>query len=229
MEIEEIVDALKKIKSDGYVVSLRKGPTGIGKTLETLFGIEENNFKIPDFGTIELKSQRRNVSNRVTMFTFNRGVWLLNQKEVIKKYGYVDTDNREALYCTVNSRINQQGFYLDVYDESLLLKHKDGTSIASWEISDLVNAFSSKMPSLIVVYADSRFNAKGKEEFWFNEAYLLKNPDIDNFIDLLKKDIVIVDIRMHLKKVGTVRNHGTAFRILENHIRFCFGIKEKLI
>lgn len=85
------------------------------------------------------------------------------------------------------------------------------------------------MPALVVVYADSRINSDEKEELWFNESYLLKNPDKDNFIDLIKKDIIIVDIRMHLKKTSAVRNHGTAFRIDEKFLNLCFGIKEPLL
>ena len=41
--------------------------TGIGYTLESLLGITENNLKLPDLGSVELKSQRKGVSNRVTM------------------------------------------------------------------------------------------------------------------------------------------------------------------
>jgi len=85
------------------------------------------------------------------------------------------------------------------------------------------------MPAVVVVMADTRINSEEKEEFYFNEAYLLKNPDINNFIDLIKKDIIIVDVRMYLKKNGTVRNHGTAFRIDEKYLYLCFADKERLI
>lgn len=74
MDIVQLKDRLSEIKQMGFVVSLRRSNTGIGYTLETLLGLEENNLKTPDFGDIELKSQRNGVSNRVTMFTFNRGV-----------------------------------------------------------------------------------------------------------------------------------------------------------
>lgn len=37
----------------GFVVSLRRSDTGIGYTLETLLGLEENNLKTPDFGDTE--------------------------------------------------------------------------------------------------------------------------------------------------------------------------------
>ena len=53
MEVKTLQEKLKAVKEKGYVVSLRKGNTGIGYTLETLLGIAENNIKLPDFGTVE--------------------------------------------------------------------------------------------------------------------------------------------------------------------------------
>ena len=229
MQIVEVREKLKELKEKGWVVSKRRSNTGIGYTLETLLGIKENNLKTPDFGELELKSQRKNVSNRITMFTFNRAVWKIKQKELIENYGYLDATQRKALYCTVNTKPNAQGLYLKVEDELLKLHHLDGVLIAEWKISDLVKTFKEKMPALVVVMADTRINSEEKEEFWFNEAYFLKEPDIDNFIDLLKKDIIIVDIRMHIKKNGAVRNHGTAFRIDERFLYLCFAEKERLV
>lgn len=56
--IDEIRKKLTAIKKMGFVKTLRKGPTGIGYTLETLLEIDENNISSPDFGEIELKAQR---------------------------------------------------------------------------------------------------------------------------------------------------------------------------
>jgi len=229
MDIEELKEKLINIRDMGWIATMRRGNTGIGYTLETLLNIKENNLKVPDFGDIELKSQRKNVSNRITMFTFNRAVWKIKQKTLIEKYGYVDSTGRKALYCTVNTKPNAQGLYLKIEDEKLRLYHVDGTLIAEWDIRNLVKTFKEKMPALIVVMADTRINSEGKEEFYFNEAYFLKDPDIDNFIHLLKKDIIIVDIRMHIKSNGSVRNHGTAFRIDEKFLYLCFSNKVKLI
>ncbi|MCD6171629.1 MAG: hypothetical protein J7J36_04355 [Thermoplasmata archaeon] len=163
------------------------------------------------------------------MFTFNRAVWKIRQKNLIEKYGYVDSNGRKALYCTVNTRPNAQGLYLKVDGKKLRLYHINNTLIAEWDIKDLVETFRKKMPALVVVIADTRINSEEREEFYFNEAHLLKNPDINNFIHLLKKDIIIVDIRMHIKKNGAVRNHGTAFRIDEKYLYLCFADKERLI
>jgi len=44
---EEFVERLQEIESMGYVETHRAGNTGIGKTLEDLLGIEENNIPGP--------------------------------------------------------------------------------------------------------------------------------------------------------------------------------------
>ena len=230
MDIYELKKNLEHIKNKEYVESKRKGNTGVGYTLETLLGIKENNLKTSDFEKIELKSQRKNVSNKITLFTFNRAVWKIPQKELIERYGYVDTNGRKSLYCTVNTKPNNQGLYLSVHDTTLNLNHVDGTLVAEWKISNLIETFEKKMPVLVIVFADTRINSNEKEEFWYNEAYFLEHPDVDNFIHLIKNDKIIVDIRMHLKNNNsTVRNHGTAFRIDEQFLYLCFGKKERLI
>ena len=229
MDIVELREKLSEIKEKGYVVSLRRSDTGIGYTLETLLELKENNLKTPDFGDIEIKSQRRRASNRVTMFTFNRGVWQIKQRVLIEQYGYVDANGRPSLYCTVNSKPNNQGLYLSVEAESVGLYHVDNTLVAQWPGENLIDTFRKKMSALVVVFADTRVNSNLKEEFWFNEAYFLTNPDQDNFLDFIKKDIVVVDVRMHLKENSSVRNHGTGFRIEQRFLNLCFGSREQII
>ena len=109
------------------------------------------------------------------------------------------------------------------------LYHVDQTLVAQWPGDGLIDTFTQKMPALVVVYADTRVNSNQKEEFWFNEAYLLTNPDEDNFLDLIRKDIVVIDVRMHLRENGAVRNHGTGFRIEEKFLNFCFGRREEIL
>ena len=229
MNIAELKDKLSEINQMGYVVSLRRSNTGIGYTLETLLGLEENNLKTPDFGDIELKSQRIGATNPVTMFTFNRGVWKIKTRELIERYGYIDTNQRPSLYCTANSNPNNQGLFLTVEQDAVRLYHVDRTLVAEWSGERLIDRFRNKMPALIIVNAESRINSDRKEEFWYKEAYLLTEPDEDNFLDLIKKNIVIVDVRMHLRENRVVRNHGTGFRIDERFLNLCFSSREKLI
>ena len=54
MDYSEFVTRLTKIKELGYIASHRTGDTGIGKTLEDLLEISENNIAGPDFEIYEL-------------------------------------------------------------------------------------------------------------------------------------------------------------------------------
>jgi MvaI/BcnI restriction endonuclease family len=229
MEVKTLQAKLEAIKNMGYVVSLRKGNTGIGYTLESILGIAENNIRLPDFGTIELKSKRKNVSTLVTMFTFNKAVWKIKQLDVIKNYGYRDTTGRQALYCFVSTKRNPQGLYLKTMETSLQMCHNDGSLIAEWQAENLEARFSDKMPALVLVQAETRINSDAKEEFFFNNAYLLSEPSGTKLLTMIAKNEILVDVRMHINKRGSVRNHGTAFRIDESKLLNCFVKKEKLL
>lgn len=69
--LEDFIREYRKIKEMGWIRTHRAGPTGVGKTLEDLLGIEENNHDAPDFGEYELKSCRVNSQSMLTMFTKN--------------------------------------------------------------------------------------------------------------------------------------------------------------
>lgn len=229
MTLKEFKTKLAAIKKLGYVKSKRKSNTGIGYTLETLLGIKENNIKLPDLGKIELKSKRKNVQTFVTMFTFNSGAWKIHQSDVIKTYGYRDSKRRKALKCFVRVKPNAQGLYLKVTTQALQMYHNDKTLIAEWDANTLLKYFSTKLPSLILVLADTRKNKQDKEEFHYNEAYLLKSPSKTGLLSLIEKDFIVVDLRMHLKSTGGVRNRGTAFRVEEKNLVQCFTQKTKLL
>ncbi|MFH1540261.1 MAG: MvaI/BcnI family restriction endonuclease [Elusimicrobiota bacterium] len=229
MTLKEFKSRLTEIEKLCFVQSKRKGSTGIGYTLEMLLNIKENNIKLPDLGEIELKSKRKNVFTFVTMFTFNSGVWKIHQSDVIKTYGYKDKQERKALKCFVRVTPNAQGLYLKVTKQSLQMYHTDKTLIAEWNATNLLQYFSAKVPSLILVLADTRKNEDNKEEFHYNEAYLLKTPSKTGLLKLIEQGFMVVDLRMHLKSSGAVRNRGTAFRVEEKNLIQCFAEKIKLL
>ncbi len=94
MTLEEFKEKFQELKNKGFVPSIRKGPTGIGFTFETLLNLVENNLAIPDIEDFEIKSHRDSSKSMITLFTFNRKVWKLNPLEAIKKYGSYDKNGR---------------------------------------------------------------------------------------------------------------------------------------
>jgi len=233
MRLKEVIDRLQEIKNKGFVPSLRKGSTGIGYTFESLFGIQENNIPIPDIGgRVEIKTVRRDSQSLITLFTFNRGVWHIKQKELIQRYGYIDEKGRRALKNTVfYGRPIPQGISLEV-DESKNTVHlidvNTGETLATWDVYVIVGIFMTKLSRLLLVIADRKVE-KGKEYFYYNEAYLLTDPSPRKFLQAFKNSLIGIDIRMHLKDSGAVRNRGTAFRIKEKDLIALYEHKRRLI
>jgi len=234
MNLQQLQGKLNKLKGRGYIASLRRGPTGIGYTLERELNLKENNVAIPDIGgRVELKASRRNASSLITLFTFNRGVWQLHQKTVLEKYGYRNDSGRLALYNIVRvGNINTQGLTLmiDEKKNEVHLIHKSSdTLIAVWSIFTIIGRFLNKTERLILVLADSRLTENNKEEFHFNEAYLLKDPKPQYFGEAFKKGSIVIDIRMHLNSNNKVRNHGTGIRMREIDISLLYATKRILL
>jgi hypothetical protein len=90
MTLGEFRERFAEIKDRGFIRSTRRGPTGVGHTLETLLGLEEDNIPMPDLGEVELKGHRAGSDSMVTLFTYDRKCWKVKQLPAIRKYGTPD-------------------------------------------------------------------------------------------------------------------------------------------
>ncbi len=233
MNLKDIQNKLREIKAMGFVESLRRGPTGIGYTFETLFGVKENNIPIPDIGgRVEIKTIRSDSQSLITLFTFNRGVWRISQKELIQKYGYIDEKGRPALKNTLfYGKPITQGISLEIDEDKnniYLIDVNTKEILATWDIYVIVGIFMTSLSRLLIVTADRKIE-QGKEYLHYNQAYLLTDPSARNFIKAFKNSIIGIDIRMHLQESGSVRNRGTAFRIKEKDLLELYENRRSLI
>ena len=95
-------------------------------------------------------------------------------------------------------------------------------------MEELQEKFEAKLPALVYVLADDT-EIRGVEHFHFNQAYFLKGFDFEDFKRMVAKDAIVVDFRMFYRPNGSVRNHGTGFRIKINQLYTCFDTKVKLL
>jgi hypothetical protein len=96
----ELLKNLKTIKEMGYIKTHRAGTTGVGKTLEDLLGITENNIPGPNAAMIELKSARKNTSSMLTLFTKSPLPRSLGHDSVLK----AGPSGAEQRFCICFSR-----------------------------------------------------------------------------------------------------------------------------
>ncbi|MCX5782120.1 MAG: MvaI/BcnI family restriction endonuclease [Elusimicrobia bacterium] len=220
MKLKEFKQKFSILKKRGYVPSRRKGPTGIGYTLEIQLGLKENNIALPDIKEAELKAHRSNATNLITLFTFNNKVWKMPPLEAIKKYGSYDKNKRKGLYYTMSLKPNSAGLFLNVTDKDISVRHISGNVVAIWKLDELAKRFSQKIPAMILVSAFSE-ERDGKEYFHFHRAQLLKGTSLEILGNQFKAENILVDLRLHDK--GTMaRNHGTGFRTYENKLPHLF-------
>jgi len=85
-----------------------------------------------------------------------------------------------------------------------------------------------KLPKLLYVKAEARGRAS-KEEFWFDEAWLLSGFSFNDFLNLLKEKVILVDIRIGQYPDGRTHDHGTGFRVLPDKLDLCFKNRERIM
>ncbi len=220
MNLEEFEKRFQELKNQGYVRSLRRGPTGIGYTFETIVGVNENNLALPDIDGVEIKTHRDNTKSMVTLFTFNRKVWKINPLDAIKKYGSRDKNGRLGLYYTMSLTPNSAGLFLYVTKTEISVRHISGEVIAVWQLASLAERFIQKIPALLFVSAHTEERG-GVEYFHFYRAQLMRGTSPDLLAELFKTGNLLVDLRLHDK--GTrARNHGTGFRTYEDKLPSLF-------
>ena len=230
----EVIQKLREIKEMGYIRTHRTGNTGIGKTLEDLLGITENNIPGPNATETELKSARKNVSSMLTLFTKSPLPKKANSA-LLQKFGYEsERDNRrKELHTTINAvNFNQlkgtPGFKINIKDDRIELISSQNEILGYWDRETLKNAFEKKLPNLLYVKAEAR-GSGSKEEFWFNEAWLLSGFDFYNFLNNLREGVILVDIRIGQYPDGRPHDHGTGFRVLPDKLDMCFKNKERIM
>lgn len=229
----ELIRKLVEIRKFGFVSTHRTGPTGIGKTLEDLLEIKENNVPGPDNELYELKSGRKDSKSMLTLFTKSPLPPKANAM-LLKRFGYSVRENGKLdLHTTVfANRFNylkgKPGFQIVVEGTRLVLVTFDGEELGYWGRETLRKRFETKYPRLLYVKAETR--GKGaNEEFWFNEAWLLSGFDFDNFVALVEQQVIKVDFRIGQYPDGSAHDHGTGFRVKSDALNMCFKHRRKIL
>ena len=239
--LEDFIREFKKIKELGWVKTHRSGPTGIGKTLEDLLGIPENNIDGPDFGDYELKSCRLNSNSMLTIFTKTpqpKGA----ASTLRMTFGYSSDayDNDEkVLHSTLSAdrfvSIANTGHQLKIKCDSTKISiiAEDEKEYAYWTREQLKKAFEKKYKNKFV-YAKAESQGVGaNEHFHFVEAYEVSGFDYDAFVKLLEKGKIYIDLRIGQYhggvKNGQTHDHGTGFRIKEVDQPLLFKNNKKIV
>lgn len=226
----QIKKALQKISRKGWIKSNRSHNTGIGKTLEDYLDITENNIALPDFGVMELKSQRINTLSMVTLFT--KSPEGITNAEIRRRFGYPDSEfpRIKILHQTIcNGKKNRMGFQATIDEkQGKLFILKKGKLLGHYSLAFLRQKAIEKIgDGLILVRAETK-KIHGHEHFYYRDAYLLKEIDPTKFLAHSKYDIRL-GVYHSGKNAGKPHDHGSAFRLTEKDLPLLFKIQKKIL
>ncbi len=156
--------------------------TGIGRTVETILGIDMNPSKAPDYKGIEIKSHREASRVRNTLFT-QAPEWAISRlksgRAIVEEYGYIPEGyNHKSLHVTLSAnRPNPQGLGLLVQPQLGLLEAdefspvalEDGTfrkrnDVAAWQLINLHERLLTKHHETFWIDAETKKEG-GRELF----------------------------------------------------------------
>jgi hypothetical protein len=235
--LDDFIREFRIVKDMGWILTRRKGPTGIGKTLEDMLDIPENNLDEPDFGDYELKSVRTNAASMLTMFTKSpepdRSNVLLCQK-----YGYTSSDiygnDRKVLHSTLSadrftSVRGANHLKIHCSHDRISIESQEGIEPIYWKRETLKNCFNRKYRGRFVyAYADTRGRG-ANEHFHFVSAFVVSGFGYDEFSDLLEAGKIKIDLRMGQYADGRMHDHGTGFRIHKRDEVLLFKNREQIV
>lgn len=225
---DELLILLNKIASQGPVPAILKADTAIGRTLETLLGIDINSSKKPDYKGIELKSYRDKKGNRKNLFA-QVPDWSLSKfkssSEILNNFGYNRGEDFK-LYCTVSALVrNSQGLTLKLDSKmNQLLENSDKANIGdfiAWNLETLHNRLLEKHNETFWIAADSII-IDNKEHFQFKKVEHTRKPIVTQFDILLEQGIITLDHLIKRKPTGSVVEKGPIFKIKPNSLDLLF-------
>ncbi|OPY37068.1 MAG: hypothetical protein A4E35_01531 [Methanoregula sp. PtaU1.Bin051] len=232
LTLDEILVKLQDIEKMGYVKTHRVKDTGIGKTLEDLIGIQENNFPSSNGHKIELKSGRKDKTSMVSLFTKSplpRG----SNTKILQEYGYLSDNGRNKLEVNLSSKTfnlikGTPRIKTNVTETGIELVDTHGKVSGSWPNEILKRFIERKLPEVLYVKANSKGSGEN-EMFWYNEAWVLSGLDFDTFLRMVSEDNIIVNIRIGQYPNGKTHDHGTGFRVLPSKLELCFKNRRRVL
>tara|TARA_B100001741_G_C16490574_1_gene569463 strand:+ start:96 stop:878 length:783 start_codon:yes stop_codon:yes gene_type:complete len=230
------IDKFKKIKSIGWHENTKtqNGHGGHGNTLESAFGVVENNKVEPDWKNFEIKSLKEKpepISLTSTVPSYPEGA----DKYLWETYGEVKEDGYRRFYATLRAteeatkqygnpwslhynkrfmkmRISKtdQRVYLIVQD----LDNKEINELIYWEFDLLKNKFKKINDIIFATKTGERKNSLGKKEFKWEYANIFWGFNFESFLNEMYHGNIVFDFRCGVyKPSGKIHDRGNAFRL----------------
>ena len=236
-DILALKEKLDKIKNLGWIECKNKNKSVTGKTLENLLEINPDNFEIPDYNTIEIKSKVSKRENYIDLFCATPDSYVLETKRLYDKYSYLDSNNYKilnfVLYGEFLKPINNEysaKLRIDYKNKKVIMEtyNKDNElidNLSSWSFELLEEKLCRKLNYVCLVEGDKKFS-HNVLYVRYDKYKFYKLKKFSNFIRLLKRGQIRISFTLGVYKSGSksgkMHDHGTQFSIRKENIKLLF-------
>lgn len=230
MQFAKIINETEKIISRGWIKSECKGTGGMGITFEKLLNIETNQFEIPDYGSIEIKTKTNNKKGYICLFSATPDSYLFEIKRIHETYGYPDSKNKNfkvfniSFYANKKTYIGKNLYGLIKIDKDkrkiiLLIIDIYGNLIdsdCSWTFDLIEEKINRKLKNLFLVYGQKK-HIKDNIYYKYLTYHCYQFVDFDSFIKGIDQGKIRITFKIGVfrngKRTGQRCDHGTSFDI----------------
>lgn len=238
--INELVEYFNKIKNTPFNKSLRKGPTGIGYTFESLLNKKEDRNYLPDFKGIELKTKLGFSKAPLTLFTLTpQSIKDYPIKYILDTFGSPDKNHNDLkafrgdVYHNSNNLIANKYIFKTKVDRvnnklCLVILDREFNVINEniyWDFETIKARLNTKLNYLAVIKGYP-YKIKNETFYKYTNLEIFKLKSFDIFLKLIENDEIHITFNIgclyQTDKYGQLKDRGTAFRINQKSINRLF-------
>lgn len=243
VEFERLMGDVRRVKNQGWILSVCGGSRAVGRTFEMALGLSENELEIPDYeGIIEVKAKSirgDNLYKHINLFSAVPDNYLFEIKRILNTYGYPNRKDKSLKafnysFSTTKAVFSRGYFFklkVDRRKERVVLNVYDKftgfliDSDISWSFEMLKEKLYRKLKYLLYAKARRKFE---HNELFFHYVdirfYILR--DFESFLKAIENGHIRVTFKIDSyvtgPKYGMVNDHGTSFDIDEDYLEEVF-------
>lgn len=228
-----------KVLTGEWIESINEGNGSCGLTLEKILCIQKNNFEIPDYCGVEIKTKYSKKETKVSLFHATPDSYLFEIKRLVNTYGYINkNEDFKRFAISVNSKkLKYIGKYIftievDRSKNKVILKIFDINmnlidNNTSWSFELLKTKLERKLSYLAFFHADRKYELQ-KVYFKYKNVSFLKLKSFEDFINLLENGYIDITFSVSCYigeyRTGMIYDHGTSFSIEETNLQKLFTL-----
>lgn len=199
-----------------------EGTGAPGLYLEHLLDLKTSNLDIPDAGAWEVKFTSG--SSLLTLFHKEADRNGPTIRDIIEQWGYIGRNGQQNFRHTVCGQ--SDNYIVSDEDNSIRVSRIDSSAIMPfWSHDALITAFARKLGNL--VHVQGSWN-KRTRLVNYESAEFLSRARTTQLINFIAGGTICIDFDAYIKDTGSIRNHGTKFRIKAADLHSLYTTREEV-